>query len=124
MNHDESFIIDPVLDKTFNAISDIHGFYFGRFDIRVKNIDDFVKTGKYFKILEVNVGAQTMALQALDPKYSFFQKYAIFAKQIAMAFKISQENLEKKSLKGVSKKRRSVKEFLLMYVKILRKLKK
>ena len=39
---DESDFITPILEKRFNALSDIDGFYFGRFDIRVQDSDKFI----------------------------------------------------------------------------------
>jgi len=89
---DESKLITPVLEKRFNVVSDIEWFYFGRFDIRVKDMDTFISTWAWFKIIEVNVGAHSMALHAFDSKYSRIQRYRILFKQIKFALEIAIEN--------------------------------
>ncbi len=121
VNKDESYLINPIVEKTFNVISDIEGFYFGRYDIRVKDRDDFIENGKDFKILEVNLGAQTMAVQAYDRKYNIFQKYAIFAKQLKFAFHIAKENLDKHPDQRKHTTSKPIKDFLYTYMHILRK---
>lgn len=119
---DESYMINPTLEKTFNDISDIQGFYFGRYDIRVKNMQDFIEKWKNFKILEVNIGAQTMALQAYDHKYNILQRYAIFAKQLSITFQIAKENKIKHANEEKNKKSKPIREFLSTYIQIITKL--
>ena len=89
---DESRRITPALERIFNDISGIGGFYFGRFDIKVKNINAFIKTGKGFKILEVNVGPNAIALHAFDKKYSIIKQYSILNDQLVYAFNIARKN--------------------------------
>jgi hypothetical protein len=89
---DESYLITPALEKTFNKISEVDGFFFGRFDILAKNAESFVKEGRDFKILEVNVGPYAIALQALDRRYNFFKRYAILNEQLKYAFAIAEKN--------------------------------
>jgi D-alanine-D-alanine ligase-like ATP-grasp enzyme len=120
VNKDESYLIDPIVESVFNEISDMEGFYFWRYDIRVRDIQEFIKTGKDFKILEVNVWAQTMAVQAYDHKYNIFQKYAIFAQQLQFAFHIARENLDsypqqKKSIQN------PIRDFVSVYRQILKR---
>jgi hypothetical protein len=38
---DESHLITPALTEVFNDISKVEGFYFGRFDIRIEDINTF-----------------------------------------------------------------------------------
>lgn len=89
---DESHCINSVLEERFNGLSQVEGFYFGRFDIRVKDMQDFVSQWVWFKIIEVNVGAHSMALHAFDDKYSWSQRYQILFDQLKFAFEIAREN--------------------------------
>lgn len=51
---DVNHLISPELNLIFDTIcKDINGFYFGRFDLKVKSIDDFNK-GINIKIMELN----------------------------------------------------------------------
>jgi hypothetical protein len=59
-----------VIDK---IMSDFKGFYYGRFDLKVKSIADLY-LGKNIKILELN-GVNADAAHIFDPKYSLFQAY-------------------------------------------------
>ena len=89
---DESHLINPILEKRFNALSDIDGFYFGRFDIRVQDMHIFTSQWTWFKIIEVNVGAHSMALHAFDSKYGWMQRYKILSDQLKFAFDIAEKN--------------------------------
>ena len=92
--NDESHRITPIVHMLFNDISDIPWFHFGRFDIRVKDMEKFLSTGKDFTIIEVNVGAHSMALHAFDTKYNWIKKYRILFNQILFAFKIADKNAD------------------------------
>ena len=91
---DESQLVTPAINHIFNTISDIPWFYFGRFDIRVKDVEKFLSEGKDFTILEVNVGAHSIALHAFDKKYGRFKRYRIFFDQLRFAFEIANQNAE------------------------------
>ncbi|WP_417444996.1 D-alanine--D-alanine ligase [Joostella sp.] len=67
-------ILDTSLLKTFDQLcSKMEGFYYGRFDIRAKSIED-LKRGENFKILEVNgVGAEPTHIY--DPNYKLFDAW-------------------------------------------------
>ncbi len=49
---------------------------------------------KDFVILEINVGAHSVALHAFDAKYSWIQRYKIFFDQFKFAFEIASKNTE------------------------------
>lgn len=66
------------------------GFYFGRFDIRVKSFADFAEA-KNFKIVELN-GVTSEATNIYDPKNSLFEAYKILFRQWKIAFEIGAEN--------------------------------
>jgi hypothetical protein len=62
--------IDGQLTSTFDNISShIHGFYYGRFDLRCESITS-LKQGKKFSIIELN-GANAEPAHMYDPRHSF-----------------------------------------------------
>lgn len=91
---DESELITQKVEDIFNQIGDIPWFHFGRFDIRIKNVETFLKEAKDFTILEVNVGAHSIALHAFDRRYGWTKRYRIFFEQLRYAFEIADHNAE------------------------------
>jgi hypothetical protein len=69
------------------------GFYFGRFDIRVKSFEEF-SNAKNFKIVELN-GVTSEATNIYDPKNSLFDAYRILFQQWRIAFEIGAANRKK-----------------------------
>jgi membrane protein DedA with SNARE-associated domain/pimeloyl-ACP methyl ester carboxylesterase len=69
------------------------GFYFGRFDIRTPEIEDF-KRGENFKIIELN-GVTSEATSIYDRKNSLFSAYKILFQQWRIAFEIGSQNRAK-----------------------------
>jgi membrane protein DedA with SNARE-associated domain len=69
------------------------GFYFGRFDIRVKSFEDF-REAKNFKIVELN-GVTSEATSIYDPKNWLFDAYKILFRQWKIAFEIGVENRQR-----------------------------
>lgn len=69
-----NFLYDEKLLKVFDELNRrMPGFYFGRFDIRANSIED-LKSGKNFKILEVNgVGAEPT--HVYDPNYKLLRAW-------------------------------------------------
>jgi hypothetical protein len=94
---DESNLITAKITNIFNEISNIPWFYFGRFDIRVKDVQKFLTEGKDFTILEVNVWAHSIALHAFDVRYGWTKRYRIFFDQLRYAFQIADQNANVKS---------------------------
>jgi hypothetical protein len=69
-----NFLINDVLNKVFNDISNpIKGFYFGRFDLKVKSIEDLYK-GQNIKILELN-GASSEPGHIYDTRNNLIKAY-------------------------------------------------
>lgn len=67
-------LIDEGLNHAFdNIASQIEGFYFGRFDLRCRSVDD-LKQLKNFKILELN-GAGSEPGHIYHPGYSIWKGY-------------------------------------------------
>ena len=69
------------------------GFYFGRFDIRTPNVEDF-RQGRNFKVIELN-GVTSEATSIYDPKNSVFVAYRILFEQWRIAFEIGAQNRER-----------------------------
>jgi membrane protein DedA with SNARE-associated domain/pimeloyl-ACP methyl ester carboxylesterase len=66
------------------------GFYFGRFDIRAANVEDF-RRGLGFKVIELN-GVTSEATNIYDPKNSLFAAYRTLFEQWRIAFEIGAMN--------------------------------
>jgi hypothetical protein len=66
------------------------GFYFGRFDLKAPNLDDF-QEGKNFRIIELN-GVSSESTNIYDPMYSLFDAYRILFTQWRIAFEIGAAN--------------------------------
>lgn len=84
-------------DELESAIDQIcrhfDGFYFGRFDIRTPNVEDF-QAGRNFKLIELN-GVTSEATNIYDPKNSVFSAYRILFDQWQIAFEIGAQNRER-----------------------------
>jgi hypothetical protein len=88
---DGSYAITPALRETVQKIADgFDGFFFGRFDIRVPTVEDFM-AGRNLKIIELN-GVTSEATHIYDPKLSLFQAYRVLFEQWRIAFEIGQQN--------------------------------
>lgn len=67
-------IINDNLNKVFDKISlPIEGFYYGRFDLKVKSIEDF-QNGNFIKIMELN-GASSEPGHIYDTSFTLFRAY-------------------------------------------------
>ncbi len=86
-------IINKRLDATFDKIAKtIDGFYFGRFDLRCKSIEDLYK-GKNIKILELN-GAGSEPGHIYHPGTTLLEAYNAIFHHVKMLYKISKQNHE------------------------------
>lgn len=66
-----NYLINEKLNTVFNAISkDMTGFYYGRFDLKVKSIEDLYE-GENIKIMELN-GASSEPGHIYDSSYGLF----------------------------------------------------
>jgi membrane protein DedA with SNARE-associated domain/pimeloyl-ACP methyl ester carboxylesterase len=86
------------------------GFYFGRFDIRTTDIEEF-KRGRNFKVIELN-GVTSEATSIYDPKNSLFTAYRILFDQWRIAFEIGALN-RKRGIKPTPK--RTLAQWLINY---------
>jgi hypothetical protein len=89
-----SHLITPELSDRFDKIAQsMPEFYFGRFDVRFKSIEQLMK-GEGFNIIEIN-GAGAEAIQAWDPNVGLFSLYREFFKAYRLLFKIGNLNRER-----------------------------
>ncbi len=69
-----NYLINPKLNEVFNQIAEgIEDFHYGRFDMRVKSIEDLYE-GKNIKILELN-GISSDPGHIYDPHYKLWKAY-------------------------------------------------
>ncbi len=88
---DGNHLINDQLLSVFRDIAkNIDGFYYGRFDLKVKSLDDLYK-GKNIKIIELN-GTNSEPAHIYDPNYSLIKAYKEIIKHIRLAYEISMEN--------------------------------
>lgn len=88
---DGSYAITPALEDAIENIArTFHGFYFGRFDIRVPSVED-LRAGCNLKVLELN-GVTSEATNIYDPQNSLFDAYRVLFRQWRIAFEIGERN--------------------------------
>jgi hypothetical protein len=88
---DGEWVKTNMLEEAIERISrGFAGFYYGRFDIRARSIEDF-KEGKNFKIIELN-GVTSEATHIYDPRNSLLDAYRVLFKQWRVAFEIGAAN--------------------------------
>jgi hypothetical protein len=84
-------LINSDMVKLFDQIAaPMDGFYYGRFDIKVKQLDDLY-SGENLKIFEVN-GANSEATHIYDPALSLSKAYSDVANQLNLMAAICNEN--------------------------------
>lgn len=84
-------IINEQLVAVFDTIStQIDGFYFGRFDLKCRSIEDLMK-GEGISIMELN-GAGSEQGHIYHPGFSFFTAVKTILQQWRILFEISVEN--------------------------------
>ena len=89
---DATHLISNQLEFKIDEIAkNINGFYYGRFDIKAKSIED-LQNGN-FVILEVN-GVNSEATHVLDPKHNLFFAYKEVIKHLGYQHKIAKQNYE------------------------------
>jgi len=90
---DGSYGKTPALEETIDRIAGkFGGFFFGRFDIRVPTVEDFM-SGQNLKVIELN-GVTSEATHIYDPKLSLIDAYRVLFKQWRSAFDIGHRNRE------------------------------
>ena len=91
---DGSHTITPVLEETIDRIaSTFDGFFFGRFDIRVPTVEDFM-SGQNLKVIELN-GVTSEATHIYDPNLSLINAYRVLFEQWRIAFEIGHRNRQR-----------------------------
>jgi hypothetical protein len=90
------FLVAPVFD---HVMKDFKGFYYGRFDMKIKRIEDLYE-GKNIKILELN-GVNADAAHIFEPNYPLIKAYKDVAWHWKRMSKIAILN-KKKGFKGIS----------------------
>jgi hypothetical protein len=87
-------LITPGLVKVFDRISrTIDGFYFGRYDIRVPNLEDLY-AGRNIKILELN-GANSEPAHIYDPQMLILHAYKHLFRHWHILYDVSMQNHKK-----------------------------
>ena len=76
---DNNFLLNSSLDEVFDKIAlTIDGFHYGRFDIKVKSIEDLLE-GKNIRIMELN-GVSSEPGHIYDPKNTLWAAYRDLAR--------------------------------------------
>lgn len=85
---DENYLLNSTLDAVFDKIaSTIDGFHYGRFDLKVKSIEDLYE-GKNIRIMELN-GVSSEPGHIYDPKNSLWAAYRDLARHWKIVAHIS-----------------------------------
>lgn len=88
---DGAHMISPELETTIDDIvRPFDGFYFGRFDVRYADPDEF-RNGRGFAVIELN-GATSESTNLYDPSWSLWRAYRTLYRQWALAFRIGSMN--------------------------------
>ena len=91
---DARHLITPALESRIDDIAkDIDGFYFGRFDLRFKDVDS-LRSANGFAIMELN-GAGGEILRIWDGRSSLIEAYRGLWEQYRLLFRISAENQQR-----------------------------
>lgn len=86
-------LLNEQLIHVFDDIaSSIDGFYFGRFDLKVKSIEDLYK-GENIRVLELN-GVTSEPAHIYDPSYTLWKAYKETARNMHMMYRVSRANIE------------------------------
>jgi hypothetical protein len=87
-------LINEKLVKVFDKIAENHhGFYFGRYDLKVNSIEELYE-GHTIKIMELN-GVTSEPAHIYDPSYNLLFAYRDIIKNMAICAKIARINHKK-----------------------------
>jgi hypothetical protein len=88
---DGAKLVTPALTAAIDEISRrFDGFYFGRYDLRVNDLQALAH-GEGFKIIELN-GVTSEATHIYDPRYRVWEAWAVLFRQWRIAFEIGAAN--------------------------------
>jgi membrane protein DedA with SNARE-associated domain len=91
MFKDGSHQITQALEQKIDEIAKtFEGFYFGRFDVRYSNVDQF-KAGEDLVIIELN-GVTSESTNLYDPTWSLLRAYRLLFRQWSILFQIGAAN--------------------------------
>ena len=89
--YNANHIINDQLTQVFDHISHkIEGYYYGRFDLKVKSLEDLYE-GKNMKIIELN-GVSSEVAHIYDPAYQLIQAYKDVFKHMKYIYQIAKKN--------------------------------
>lgn len=83
---------DQLVEVFDDLCKDIDGFYFGRFDLKVKAIEDLYK-GQNIRVLELN-GVTSEPGHIYDPSYSIWKAWSEAARNMKMMFRVCRVNMK------------------------------
>jgi len=87
-------VINEELDRVFDNISkQFEGFYYGRFDLKVKSIEEFYK-GETIRIFELN-GVTSEPGHIYDKNHSLFKAYRDIIRETKLIYQVSVANIKK-----------------------------
>jgi len=93
---DDNHLISPALNAVFDRIAaPIEGFHFGRFDLKVRSVDDLL-AGCTIRILELN-GASSEPGHIYDPRHSLREAY----RDLARHWDVLAEICQRQKVRGV-----------------------
>ncbi|MDW7691711.1 hypothetical protein R9C00_16805 [Flammeovirgaceae bacterium SG7u.111] len=88
-----NYLISKKLEKVFDKIStQITGYNYGRFDLKVKSLDDLYR-GKNIKILELN-GVSSEPAHIYDPSMNLITAYRDLFQHAKIIWKVGKRNHE------------------------------
>jgi hypothetical protein len=89
---DGGWVASAALEERFEAIArSFDGFFFGRFDVRVDGGLEAFRSGRGFKIIELN-GVTSEATHIYHPGTPLITAYGVLTRQWRIAFEIGAEN--------------------------------
>ncbi|NIM61209.1 MAG: carboxylate--amine ligase, partial [Acidobacteria bacterium] len=80
------FATEALERRIDDVSSGFDGFFFGRYDLRVQDLDAFAG-GRGFKIVELN-GVTSEATHIYDPRHSLLDAWRTLFRQWRLAFEI------------------------------------
>jgi hypothetical protein len=85
--------LSPEAERAFDEMSRLfEGFYFGRYDVRARSVEDF-KAGR-FTVIELN-GVTSEATHIYDPRVGLVEAYRALFEQWSLAFEIGAANIRR-----------------------------
>lgn len=85
--------LTPAVERAFDEMSrGFRGFFFGRYDVRSRSVDDF-RNGR-FTVIELN-GVTSETTHIYDPRIGLIEAYRALFEQWQLAFEIGSENVRR-----------------------------